>query len=321
MTATDPLWFLAGFCALGVAAGLSLYATLGALGLLALAGLAPLPPRLSGLEAPLVLGPILVFYAVEAALARTEGIDLLADAAQAGIRPLGAALLAGAAVAPFGSDVSWVIAAIAAALAFWTHTARSGLTFLLRTSTRSQHAPVIATAAEGAAAAVVLLGALWTPASVGLAAALFLAPLVRFPTLWNASDAGRYAAWAILAYPFHGRAWRDADILPQRFARLLQTTIGPAARVLRIAPALARRVPGVPTLARGWLAFTSEGAYFLYRGFRRPRAARLPKSRTLPGFGRVLDSLRLEDGKAEFLLPKSAPRPDTLPRHLLESPD
>lgn len=321
MTASDPIGFLVWVCALGVAAGLSLYATLGTLGLLALAGLAPLPPRLTGLEAPIVLGPILVFYAAEASLARTDGVDLVADAAQSGIRPLGAALLAGAAVAPLGSDISWVMAAIAAVLAFWTHTARSGLTLLLRTGARSKDAPVIATAAEGAAATVVLLGALWIPASAGFAAALLLAPLARLPTLWNASRAGRSAAWAILAYPFYGRAWRDADVLPQRFARLLQAAVGPAARILRITPALARRVPGVPILAGGWLAFTSRGAYFLYQGFRRPQAARLAPGRTIAKTGRVLDILRVEDSKAEFLLPKSAPRSDNLPRHLLESPD
>lgn len=321
MIAADPIWFLAWVCALGIAAGLSLYATLATLGFLGLAGLAPLPARLSGLEAPLVFGPILLFYAAEATLARSDGVDLIADAAQAGIRPLGAGILAGAAVAPFGFDVSWLTAATAAVLALWAHTSRSGLAVLTRTSAHKHRASTLATAAEGAAALIVLLGALWPPAAVGLAALLFLAPIPRLPALWDAARAGRYAAWAILTYPFHGRAWRGEETLPPKFAKRLRNAAGPGARVLRTAPALARRVPGVPTLARGWLAFTSRGTYFVYQGFRGARASRLAPGRTVPQTGRVFDLLRVEDTNSDFLLPKSAPRPDSLPRNLPAAAD
>jgi hypothetical protein len=310
---------LAWVCALGIAAGLSLYATLTALAFLGLAGLAPLPARLSGLEAPLVFAPVLIFYAVEASLARSDGVDVIADATQAGIRPLGAGILAGAAVAPFGPDVSWLMAAIAGVLALWAHTGRSGLVVLTRTSAHRDRVPTLVTAAEGSAACIVLLGALWPQAAVGLAALVFLAPIVRLPALWNAARAGRYAAWAILSYPFHGRAWRGGETLPPKLARRLRAAAGADARVLRLAPALARRVAGIPTLARGWLAFTSRGAYFLYQGFYRTGAARLAPGRTLAQTGRVFDLLRVEDSNSDFLLPKSAPRPDSLPRSLLES--
>lgn len=320
MTPVDPLWFLALACALCVAAGLSLYATLAAVGLLSLAGLATLPPRLVGLEAPLVWGPLLIFYAAEAALARTDGADLLADAAHVGIRPLGAALLGATAVTEFGTDLQWLMAAVGAALAFWSHNSRAGLALLLRTSRRPDRVSICATAAEGAAVAIVLLGALWPPAAVGLAGLVLLAPIPWASRLWNAARAGRQASWAALTYPFHGRAWRGAEVLPPRFAAALDAAVGSGARIHRIAPAVARRLPGVPPLTSGWLTFTSRGAYFVFRGFRRPRAAPLPGGPTASRGGRLFDLLEVRGAEpAEFLLPKNAPRPHTLPTHL-ESP-
>lgn len=313
MTAVDPLWFLALTCALCVAAGLSLYATLAALGLLAAAGLAELPPPLVGLEAPLVWGPLLAFYAAEAALARTDSMDLVADAAHAGIRPLGAALLGAAAVAELGTDIQWLMAALGAALAFWSHTGRSGLAILLRTSNRPERASTLATAAEGAAVAIVLLGALRPPAGAGLAAALFLAPLPWTVGLWNGARAGRQAARAIFSYFFHGRGSRTADVLPARFAASLEGAAGPAARLHRIAPAVARRAPGVPPFAAGWLALSSRGAFFVFPGFWKPRVATLPTARPLPRTGRIFDAILLENAeRIEILLPKNAPRPEAL---------
>lgn len=314
MTPADPLWLLGVIGVLSVAAGLSLYATLAALGLVAVADLASLPPRLAGLEAPLVWAPLLVLYAGEAALARSDGLDLLADSAHSGIRPLGAVLLAAAASAGLGPDIQWITAVIGGGLALWTHLARSGLAVVLRTSARPDRAPILASAAEGAAILLVLLASAWPAVAVGAAALVVLVPVPWIRRLRNAGRARRRATWALLSYPFHGRAWQSAEALPPKFAKALSAAVGRAARIHRIAPAVARRLAGVPPFASGWLAFTSRGVYFLFQGLRRPRVRAVPPGRALPRRGRVFDALLVGDHeRSEFLLPKNAPRPDTLP--------
>ncbi len=207
------------------------------------------------------------------------------------------------------------MAALGAVLALWVHTARSGLALLLRTSDRPRRAHTLATAAEGTAVLIPALAAAWAPFSLAAAALVVVAPLPLLPRLWNAGRARRRSTWAILSYPFHGRAWRGSDVLPRAFDRALRAALGPGARVHRVAPAVARQVPGVPVLAAGWLAFTSRGVYFLFRGLFRSRAVPVPPGHALSSRGRLFDTLLVENSqRARFLLPKNAPRPDTLPR-------
>jgi hypothetical protein len=317
----DPLDLVAAAAALCVAAGLSLYATLGALGALATAGLVEMPLRLAGLQSPLVWGPLLAFFAAEAALARTPGPDLLSDSAHTGIRPLGAALLAGTAL-DFGPDVQWTAAALGAGLALWIHTARAGIALHLRTAPqrRRRLAGPFATAAETTALLLVGLAATRPRAAALAAAVLALAPVPWIAPLRDAGRARRLATWAVLAYPFHGRTWREAHRLPRNFAAALETRLPPGHRTLRSAPAIARQVPGVPTFRTGWLAFTSAGLFFVWQGFRKIQTLPLRAAEIASQEGRILDRLVLRGhGTAEFLLPKSAPRPDALERYFHEA--
>ncbi|MBI4513518.1 MAG: DUF4126 domain-containing protein [Gemmatimonadetes bacterium] len=314
---TDPLWLLLSTCALCVAAGLSLYATLATLGLLALFDLTSLPPRLVGLEAPVVWAPLVALYAIEATLARTDGIDHLADSVHTGIRPIGAALLGAAAVAQLGPDLRWISAAIGGGLALWSHTIRSGLAVILRTSSSSHRANIAATAAEASAVAITAATAAWTRVGTAAAAALIVLSLAWAPILLNAARAGRRAAWAILTYPFHGQAWRGLDALPARFATALEAAAGPGARVNRAAPAVARDLPGLRRFAAGWLTCTSRGAYFLFRDMRRARAVAVPGGQASATPGRLFDVLTVGDpGKIRFLIPKNAPSAESLVGHL-----
>lgn len=317
MNPPDLLWLLLSTAPLCVAAGLSLYASLAALGIFALLDLAGLPPRLVGLEAPLVWAPLVILYVLEATLARTDGMDLLADSVQTGIRPLGAALLAGAAVSELGPDVRWMAAALGGGLALWSHTVRSGLAVTLRTSAAPARANVFATGAEATALAITALTILWTPVGAGVAGAVILLSLPWAPTLLNAARAGRGAAWAVLTYPFHGRPWRGVDGVPPRFAAALEAAVGPGVRVTWVARAVARNLPGLRRFVPGWLTCTSRGTYFLVRDLTQARAVPVPRGGASSNPGRLFDVVTVAGPQnIRFLLPRNAPSAETLVGHI-----
>ncbi len=117
---------LFGFAAgVSFAAGLNLYATMGALGLLHRYGVFDLPPGLEVLAHPVVIGVAIALYLIEFVADKIPYVDSLWDAAHTFIRPPAAAVLAWGAYA--GVPPEWKLAAamLGGSLALTSHSTKA----------------------------------------------------------------------------------------------------------------------------------------------------------------------------------------------------
>ena len=116
---TSPGQIVAMIAATSFAAGLNVYATVGALGLLARAGFIVLPPPLEPVASWLVIGVSALLFAVEFIADKIPGVDLVWNALQTFVRvPVGALLAYGAAAPlPLGAQLASTLAGGVIALA------------------------------------------------------------------------------------------------------------------------------------------------------------------------------------------------------------
>jgi len=116
---TTPGQLVAMIAATSFAAGLNVYATVGALGLLARAGLIALPAPLEPVESWLVIGVSALLFAIEFIADKIPGVDLIWNALQTFVRvPVGALLAYGAAAPlPLGAQLATTVAGGVIALA------------------------------------------------------------------------------------------------------------------------------------------------------------------------------------------------------------
>ena len=114
-----PGQLVAMIAATSFAAGLNVYATVGALGILARAGLIALPAPLEPVSSWLVIGVSAVLFAIEFIADKIPGVDLVWNALQTFVRvPVGALLAYGAAAPlPLGAQLATTVAGGAIALA------------------------------------------------------------------------------------------------------------------------------------------------------------------------------------------------------------
>jgi hypothetical protein len=107
--------------AIGFAAGLNLYATVGALGLLARFGHLPLPPGLQLLESWPIIAASAVLFAIEFFADKIPGFDLIWNALHTFIRIPVAGLLAYRATAQLSPEHQLLAALLGAAVALVAH--------------------------------------------------------------------------------------------------------------------------------------------------------------------------------------------------------
>ena len=116
---TTPGQLVAMIAATSFAAGLNVYATVGALGILARAGLIALPAPLEPVSSWLVIGVSALLFAIEFIADKIPGVDLIWNALQTFVRvPVGALLAYGAAAPlPLGAQLAATVAGGLIALA------------------------------------------------------------------------------------------------------------------------------------------------------------------------------------------------------------
>jgi hypothetical protein len=107
------------------AAGLNVYATVATLGILARTGLLTLPPPLSALQSPYVIGAALVLFAVEFVADKIPLLDLIWNALQTFVRVPVAALLAFRETQHLAPDAQLLSALLGGAIAFVAHTGKT----------------------------------------------------------------------------------------------------------------------------------------------------------------------------------------------------
>ena len=157
------------------AAGLNVYATVAALGLLHRFHVVTLPPSLDPVGHPVVLGVAIALYVVEFLADKVPYIDNVWDVLHTFIRPPAAAVLAYAAVA--GVPETWRIAAalLAGGVALTSHTTKAATRAAVNTSPEPVSNSVVSIVEDGVAIGLVWLAASHPILTLGVVLVLFLA--------------------------------------------------------------------------------------------------------------------------------------------------
>ena len=159
------------------AAGLNVYATVAALGLLHRFHVVTLPPSLDPLGHPVVLGVAIALYVVEFLADKIPYIDNVWDVLHTFIRPPAAAVLAYAAVA--GVPEAWRVGAalLAGGVALTSHTTKAATRAAVNTSPETVSNSVVSVLEDGVAIGLVWLAASHPILTLGVVLVLFLTAL------------------------------------------------------------------------------------------------------------------------------------------------
>jgi hypothetical protein len=280
------------------AAGLNLYATVAAVGILSRLALIPdLPPALKGLESPVVIGTALLLFLVEAIIDRVRHADSIWDTVHTFIRPPAAALLAAGALWGQPLNLQLGAATLAFSVALAAHSAKAGLRVALNAANRNGIAAYVSSI-EDLAAIGLVTAALVYPSTAIAAGAVVTAILLLFgPRLWRAFALGLRCVTAWFRSLFVSPGWREPRQLPRRLRELIEE------QPLGMAPPRATRaavngLPGAGAYRNGWLVLTHNGARFLYGGWVSARSIQIPepeRTEVVPGVW--LHSLRLHPAR------------------------
>jgi len=185
----EPLNHISNIIALSMgaawASGINLYAAVLVLGILGLTGSIVLPPDLTILTHPLVMGAAGVMYLVEFFADKVPGVDTAWDGIHTFIRIPAGALLAAGAVGQFNPVLALVAAILGGGLAAASHAAKAGSRVMINTSPE----PFTSWIASITEDIVVVLG-LWTalkhPWIFMVLLVLFILLLIwLLPKLWK----------------------------------------------------------------------------------------------------------------------------------------
>lgn len=269
---------------LGVAfaAGLNLYLTVAALGILSRIGLLPgLPPGLHGLESLVVIGSAGLLFFIEAVVDKVQHADSLWDTVHTLIRPPAAALLAVGLAWGAPTTLVAIGAAIAFTVALITHGTKAGIRLSINAGMIGGRAWV--SVAEDILAITFATMAFLDPATALVATLTVLAVILLVgPRYWRAFRLGLRALAAWLRTLFAPARWREADELPRGIRKLIgPTPLGGAPP--RGAKAAVTGAPGTGAYRNGWLVLTTDGPLFVYRTLFGHRSIRLPDPRRIAG--------------------------------------
>ena len=309
------------FC-IAAASGVSLYASLAALGLASRLNLMPpLPPGLTGLENGLVITTACALLVIEALADREAPFAGMWHTLHALVKPVAAALLSASALA--GLDAGRIAAAcvLASATALLFHAMRYGARVALRMPNAPRGSALV-TFAEALLALGLLLPARFREAAVPVAAALLLVALIGGPLGFRAFRLGVGAQRARLRGFLGQTGWSSLDRLPRSLRGAVPPTPlgGTPPRAARIGVLDA---PGIGRFSLGWLVSDSAGHQVLASTWRGTRAVRIEGTPAVEleggtwadelGIGAPAEKLRillLKDGPAPALALRAlAPEP------------
>ncbi len=298
--------------ALGLAAGLNLYATVACLGLAGRFGwITPLPPELRGLEHPLVIAAALLFLVVEAFAERIPFVDSIWSAIHALLKPIAAGLLAHAILAGVPSAPAATLTAMAALLAFGAHVGRGVVLPSVERSHRPRAELALHLGLNVIAAALVITARDRPPIALIAGGLTLLWVVPRGPRSWRMFTLTLRAQVSRLRGIVGREKWQDESRLPADLRALLPTRDPPTP--LRAARAGLKGLRTVGDYRQGWLIIGDEAPTFLYRSLLGPRVVFLPTTADARLVqGPWLDAVELssEGGCCTVLLLKNGPRPE-----------
>ena len=321
--AFDPQVVAASVLLVGAAAsGVSLYATLGGLGLASRLSLIPaLPPGLTGLENGLVIATAGVLLLIEAAADREPAFAGMWHTLHALAKPIAAALLCLSALAATPASLTLAACVMAAAVALAFHAIRYGA----RVAYRMPDAPrgsVPWTLGEAALAVALLRPLRFPQAAPALAVALLVFMLAAGPIGFRAFRLGVAAQRARLRAFLGEGGWSDVSELPGSLRRAIPPTpfAGTPPRATRAG------VLGAPRIGRfqaAWLVADARGHRLLARTWRGSRHVEIRPPLTVelrPGAWADLLEIGTEAGELRILLLKDGPAPALVTRSLASEP-
>ena len=307
---------------IAAAGGISLYATLGGLGLGSRLGLIPmLPPGLSGLENGLVIATAATLLVVEAAADREHAFAGMWHTLHALVKPLAAALLAASALAGRPAPSIALACALAGFTALLFHAMRYGV----RIARRLPDPPrggILPTLGEAGIALALLVAVRFTDAAPPTALGLLIAGAVGGPLGYRAFRLGIAAQRARLRLLLGEAGWYRLEEVPRGVRRLVPPTPlgGTPPRAARVG---ILRAPGLGRFTRGWLIDGSEANLLLGRSLLGRRIVQIPAGGAVAVHaGSWADRLDVTTaaGKLQILLLKDGPAPGLVARALTAEP-
>lgn len=307
---------------ISAAGGISLYATLAALGIGSRLGLIPpLPPGLSGLENGLVIGTAATLLVVEAAADREHAFAGMWHSLHALVKPLAAALLAASTLA--GRPAGQVALACAAAgfTALLFHAMRYGARVARRLPDSPRGGPLV-TLAEALIAVALLATVRFTAAAAPTALVLLIVAALGGPLGYRAFRLGIAAQRARLRLFLGEARWAGLEEVPTGLRRLVPATPlgGTPPRAARVG---ILRAPGLGRFTRAWLVAGPDGNRLLGRSILGPREVEVPTGGEVAvRTGTWADEVEVGTpaGKLQILLLKDGPAPALVARVLAEEP-
>lgn len=321
--ALDPQVAAASILLVGAAAsGISLYATLGVLGLASRMNLIPaLPPGLTGLENGLVITTAGVLLLIEAAADREPAFAGMWHTLHALVKPVAAALLCLAALAGAPASLIFAACTMAAAVALAFHAIRYGG----RVAYRMPDAPrgsALWTLAEAALAVAILLPMRFPRAAPVLAVALLVLLLAAGPIAFRAFRLGIAAQRARLRAFLGEGGWSEFAELPRSLRRAVPPTPF-AGTPPRAARAAILSAPSIGRFQAAWLVADAHGHRLLARTWLGTRHVEIRPLLTLdlrPGAWADLLEIGTAAGKFRVFLLKDGPAPALVMRSLASEP-
>ena len=161
--------------AFAVGAGINLYATILVLGLAARFDWVDVPASLEPVGSAWVIGVAAVLYALEFLADKIPWIDSVWDAIHTLVRPIGAAVIAVAALGPATPGMEIAAALLGAAIGASTHAAKAGTRLAVNASPEPASNILLSLAEDGFVVGLVLLLLTHPLLGLGLALAALLA--------------------------------------------------------------------------------------------------------------------------------------------------
>jgi Domain of unknown function (DUF4126) len=177
---------IAGVLGLAVASGLNLYAAVLTVGLSVRMGwLAGLPPELSILASPWVLGIAGFLYAMEFVADKVPFVTPIWDAIHTFIRPLGGALLAVGATGQMNPMVQAVAGLVGGTVALGAHSTKMGVRLAAHAVPEPVTHSLISVAEDFSVVGLLMLAWNFPLVAIGVVCVMILAMLILIPFLYR----------------------------------------------------------------------------------------------------------------------------------------